>query len=135
MSSGTAYATVERLDRMVQRPLVGIVPVMPPDPESRPSAIPALDTSAPPSDREPPRWQTWTRPIEPDPADTPTEAISDDGGETSPATDAIDVPATEAPPRRRPVALRVEQTGTNDAHATSTVFGLTRHFGCWWISG
>ena len=37
------------------------------------------------------------------------------------------------PQRRPPVALRVEQTLGNGSTPSRTVFGLQRHFDCWWI--
>lgn len=37
--------------------------------------------------------------------------------------------------RRQPVALRIEQTLANGITPSHTVFGLQRHFGCWWIRG
>ena len=37
------------------------------------------------------------------------------------------------PQRSAPVALRVEQTLGNASTPSRTVFGLQRHFGCWWI--
>lgn len=37
------------------------------------------------------------------------------------------------PQRRAPVALRVEQTLGNNSTPSRTVFGLQRHFDCWWI--
>lgn len=37
--------------------------------------------------------------------------------------------------RHAPVALRLEQTLANGSTPSSTVFGLQRHFGCWWIKG
>ncbi|QDH69247.1 hypothetical protein [Marilutibacter alkalisoli] len=141
MSSGSGYATIERLDRMVQRPLVGIVPVLPSEsePESAPAA--AADAATGPDmpsapERHVPAWETWawtgaraTAADDEDPA-MPTA----DGG-TAARHEAATTPSPPPRPRPRPVALRIEQTGSNDAHATSTVFGLTRHFGCWWISG
>jgi hypothetical protein len=39
------------------------------------------------------------------------------------------------PHRRAPVALRLEQTLGNGVTPSRTVFGLTRHYGCWWIKG
>ena len=36
--------------------------------------------------------------------------------------------------RRAPVALRIEQTLTNGSTPSHTMFGLRRHFDCWWIS-
>ena len=37
------------------------------------------------------------------------------------------------PQRRAPVALRVDQTLGNGSTPSRTVFGLQRHFDCWWI--
>lgn len=37
------------------------------------------------------------------------------------------------PQRHAPVALRVEQTLGNGSTPSRTVFGLQRHFDCWWI--
>jgi hypothetical protein len=36
--------------------------------------------------------------------------------------------------RTPPVALRVEQTLANGSTPSHTVFGLRRHFDCWWVS-
>ncbi|HEY5804581.1 MAG TPA: hypothetical protein VIT90_12885 [Lysobacter sp.] len=55
-----------------------------------------------------------------------TVSVSPDGNEPSPP-----VPR----PRRAPVALRVEQTQANGITPAQTVFGLQKHFGCWWIKG
>lgn len=95
MSGATAYNVMERLDAMVQRPLVDLAAVMPDEP------APA-DEAAPPY----------------------------------PAFETAD-PAAEAPaPRSRtPVAVRVDQTQTNGIAAVRTMFGLQKHFGCWWIKG
>lgn len=37
--------------------------------------------------------------------------------------------------RRAPVALRIEQTLANGSTPSRSVFGLQKHFGCWWIRG
>ena len=39
------------------------------------------------------------------------------------------------PLAQRPVALRIEQSSADGITPSSTVFGLHRHFDCWWISG
>ena len=44
----------------------------------------------------------------------------------------VDVPRTTA--RRPPVGLRLEQTLANGTTPSRTTFGLSRHFGCWWIT-
>ena len=36
--------------------------------------------------------------------------------------------------RRPPVGLRLEQTQPNGITPLSTTLGLTRHFGCWWVT-
>ena len=52
----------------------------------------------------------------------------------SPASEDGDAyyPST-IPQRSAPVALRVEQTLGNSSTPSRTVFGLQRHFDCWWI--
>lgn len=100
MSGSTAYNVMERLDAIVQRPLVDIVPVMPEE-------------------------------VEPVADDAPSYPAFTDAA-ASPA--APEAPA--APPRpRTPVAVRVEQTQENGITPSRTVFGLQKHFGCWWIKG
>ncbi len=78
MSSRTGYSVMARLDAIVKRPLVDIIPVRPGNPED---------------DYYP---QTTVR--------------------------------------RAPVALRIEQTLANGSTPSHSVFGLRRHFGCWWVS-
>lgn len=48
------------------------------------------------------------------------------------ADEALYYPST-IPQRQPPVALRVEQTLGNSSTPSRTVFGLQRHFDCWWI--
>lgn len=65
-------------------------------------------------------------PEEPEPAEPapPFPAFDDSDAEPAP------------PPRpRAPVALRIEQTLGNSITPSRTVFGLQKHFGCWWIKG
>jgi len=98
MSGSTAYNVMERLDAIVQRPLVDIVPVMPEDEAT------AADAGAAP----------------------PYPAFTDAA--------APETPAAPSKPRT-PVAVRVDQTQENGIAAIRTVFGLQKHFGCWWIKG
>ncbi|WP_342315997.1 hypothetical protein [Lysobacter sp. FW306-1B-D06B] len=95
MSGSSAYNVMERLDAIVQRPVVDIVPVMPE--EAPPAAEPA-----------------------------PYPAFED-----APVAE----PAPAAKPPRTPIAVRVEQTQLGGIAAVRTVFGLQKHFGCWWIKG
>ena len=102
-SAGTGYQIWTRLDAIVNRPLVDIVPVIP---ASRPPPEPKADADMTSNEaNEPPRARP---PV--DPELYPQTAI-----------------------RRNPVALRVEQTLASGATPSRTVFGLTHYFGCWWI--
>lgn len=111
MSGSTAYSVLERLETIARRPLVDIVPIMP-------------AAAAPPVVAPPTQNQGW---VEVDPT-----ADIEPGSELAPAA-----PEPEYVPqaRRLPVALRVEQTLANGSTPSHTVFGLIRHFGCWWIKG
>ncbi|GAB3342386.1 hypothetical protein [Marilutibacter aestuarii] len=146
MSSGSAYATIERLDRMVSRPLVDIVAMMPTPPEPPPTQQPmprrpAADAastgrSPEPAEEDQSYVETLARRYadspEPEPAVHHAAAVAAPGRPTPPPTTlppAPVVPVTAA----RPVGIKVVQTLTDGVTPTSTVFGLTRHFGCWWI--
>lgn len=110
MSGSTAYQVWSRLDTIVRRPLVDIAPVMP---AARVEAAPVLP---------PPALQ--------DPADGMAVAASAQPAPVA-APDPQLYPQTAI--RRAPVALRVEQTLVGSATPARTVFGLVRHFGCWWV--
>lgn len=45
------------------------------------------------------------------------------------------MPGTAGGDRAAPVGLRLEQTLANGITPSRTVFGLQRHFGCWWLRG
>ena len=105
-SAESGYQIWGRLDAIVNRPLVDIVPVAP---MRRPPQEPAPDVHA-------------------------SNGTSDDAAETARTDAPVDpdlYPQTSI--RRTPVALRVEQTLANGATPSRTVFGLTHYFGCWWI--
>ncbi|TKS52780.1 DUF4124 domain-containing protein [Luteimonas yindakuii] len=90
MSSRSGHHVMDRLDTIVQRPLVGIVPVQ---------------------------------------AETPAPVqAAGYGASTFPPL------ATAASARRRPVALRLEQTVGDRITPRGTMLGLRRHMGCWWVS-
>ncbi len=150
MSSSNAYAAIERLDRMVGRPLVDIVPVMPapPDPPTPPpstdaaalrtgAASPSLSPSPRPGDAgdDDPYVETLARRYAgpPEPAKPASHAATDAGSGRIGAPVPTTLPPAPAPPPQRPVGIKVVQTLTDGVTPTSTVFGLTRHFGCWWI--
>lgn len=105
-SAESGYQIWTRLDAVVNRPLVDIVPVTP---MSRPPQGPASDGHT-------------------------ADSISNDAAGIARADPPVDpalYPQTSI--RRKPVALRVEQTLANGATPSRTVFGLTHYFGCWWI--
>lgn len=112
MSGRSGYSVLERLDAIARRPLVDIVPVM-----STPAAPPV-----------PPPAPAWVAGNDAAPVD------AEPGSELTPTPPDPDYyPQTSV--RRIPVALRVEQTLSNGSTPSHTVFGLIRHFGCWWIKG
>lgn len=120
--SGTAgYQLWSRLDAIARRPLVDIVPVMPstPSPPIPTAPAPSAATGITTGDAAP---GGWAPPQVPTP--TPTSA-------PAPAPDPQLYPQTSV--RRTPVALRIEQTLGSSATPSRTVFGLVRHFGCWWV--
>lgn len=95
VSHRAGHSVMDRLEAIVQRPLVQIVPVQ----------------AAPP----------------------PPPAAADYTGSTFPALATPPLPSASAA-RRRPVALRLEQTVGDRITPRSTVLGLRRHMGCWWVS-
>jgi hypothetical protein len=115
MRQDSGYRVLDRLQAIVDRPLVDIVairgasaPVRAPTPFSN-----AGDTSPSPTIGAP--------------------AYTDSSGETM---DANGNAAYAPPPPRRsggPVGLRLEQTLRNSATPSRTVLGLRRHLDCWWV--
>ncbi|ALN90034.1 hypothetical protein [Lysobacter gummosus] len=133
MSDAQAYSVIERLDAIAQRPLLDIAPVMPSAPVAAPAAgewttlPPAAPNAAltplPPATSAPPPATGLGRPAGMDAEAAPPEAAVQSEA------------AAPVAQRRAPVALRLEQTLGNGITPSRTVFGLTRHFGCWWIKG
>ena len=90
MSTRNAYSVMSRLDGIVHRPLVDVLPVYAPSP-----------------------------PI-----------LAADGSVADANVDGY-FPQTAV--RRAPVGLRLEQTFSNGATPSRTVFGLRKRLGCWWV--
>lgn len=105
LAGDNAYAVLARLDALVQRPLVDIVPVMP-SPPQEPLQVPVDGFDA-------------------------ATVENGSGGSAIAQTDGNYYP--QASVRQTPVALRVEQTLVNGTTPSRTVFGLRKHFGCWWL--
>lgn len=143
MSDDQGYAVIQRLDAIAQRPLLDIAPVMAAvaEPEPRPGPWTTLPPAAANAALAPLPPATPPPPPAPAPAGLGRPAGMD--GDAAPAAQAVAAPAeasaapAPAPVHRRaaPVALRLEQTLGNGITPSRTVFGLTRHFGCWWIKG
>lgn len=107
LSNAAAARVLDRLEAIVQRPLVDIAPVYPPEPAYEPA---------------PPLPFTYTDGTPVDPAlQTETE---------------VSAPASEPAPytRRRPIGLRLEQTLGNGSTPSRTVLSLHRQYNCFWIS-
>lgn len=104
LSNAGATQVMDRLDAIVNRPLVDIAPVFPAEPAYTP---------------DPPQPFTYTdgTPVDPQQADTSEHVITN---------------APPAP--RRPVGLRLEQTLSHSATPSSTVFNLRRQYNCFWIT-
>ncbi|QWP76672.1 hypothetical protein J5226_24360 [Lysobacter sp. K5869] len=137
MSDDQGYAVIQRLDAIAQRPLLDIAPVM--GASAEPAPRPEAWTTLPPAPAN--AALAPLPPIPPPSAPAGLGRPAGMDGAPAPAAEASasaePEPAPAAPVHRRPapVALRLEQTMANGVTPSRTVFGLTRHFGCWWIKG
>ncbi len=107
-SSG--YRVLDRLQAIVDRPLIDIVPLR--------AAPASVENDAP-------------GPAPAAATDTPAAPAAAPGQPAD--TDALDPPRRTVRPRA-PVALRLEQTLANGSTPSRTVFSLRRHLDCWWIT-
>lgn len=110
LSNAAATRVMDRLDEIVQRPLLDIAPVFP---------EPAAYTPDPPL----PFTYAHGTPVDPQQR---IEAGSEQA--SAPPT------AQPAYSPRRPVALRLEQTLPRSSTPTRTVFQLRRQYNCFWIT-
>ena len=101
----------DRLQAIVDRPLVDIAPLRASAPVEPPPSPPL-----PPSDAPVP----------------PTEALPAIAGSTPAAGE--DAVAPPRPIRRAPYGLRLQQTLRNGSTPSRTDLRLQRHFDCWWIT-
>lgn len=119
MSGSGAYAVMDRLETVVQRPLVDIVPVMAASP------VPTLHAAL-------------ASITEPSPGTDPSRPLPVTMGSTL-ALDRPEPVATDylgsASMSRAPVALRIVQTLEDGTTPAETSFDLHEHFGCVWIKG
>ena len=118
-SSRGAYATMQRLDAIVQRPLVDIRPVQAPEPVTPPPPRPAA-LAWRPSPGSAARAAEAEPPTAPPDAELPDEVRA--------------AAARNLNTRRAPVGLVVDQTVRDRITPLQTVFSLRRHLDCWWVS-
>ncbi|KRG69482.1 hypothetical protein ABB27_06420 [Stenotrophomonas terrae] len=109
LSNAAATRVMDRLDEIVQRPLVDIAPVFP----EEPAYVPA-----------PTEPFTYTD-------GTPVDATQDGGNNADPQVHVITNVRTGP---RRPIALRLEQTLPRSATPTRTILHLRRQYNCFWIT-
>lgn len=137
VSDAEAIRTLNRLQSIVERPLVDIVPlrhtvaVATPQPPAAPSAASAdaggdstpTSSSPPAAARDPWAWNKGG----------PDTAVMDSA--TEPPTSTADTTAPRTSSTRTVVTgLRLEQTAGKRATPASVVLGLRRAYDCWWIS-
>ena len=119
-SSRGAYAIMQRLDSIVQRPLVDITPVQAPEP-----VVPTP---------EPRSTLAWV-PVSPG---SPVRTVAAEPAAAAPDAELPDevraAAARNQTPRRAPVGLVVDQTVRDRITPLQTVFSLRRHLDCWWVS-
>lgn len=130
VSDASAARLLDRLEGVVERPLVDIAPVY--------AGNDAPTLPAPPPEVPADAQEPTTTPSS-GPAAWMPSWNSSEGAGAAPPTEAAPVQApvaaaAPAPARSRPVALRVEQTLSGSATPVRTVFGLRRNYGCFWIT-
>jgi len=124
MSGRGGYAVMDRLDTVVQRPLVDIVPVM---------AAPArADLHAALASVDGPRAGARASDASPTVLTGTTAATFPALNPPGPVQTDYQYPASVP---QAPVALRVVQTLEDGMTPSETMFNLHEHFGCVWIKG
>lgn len=107
LSNAAATRVMDRLDEIVQRPLIDIAPVFP----EEPAYVPA--------------------PTEPF---TYTDGTPVDHAQASTTYPEVHVISNAPTGPRRPIALRLEQTLPRSATPTRTILHLRRQYNCFWIT-
>ena len=112
-STRGANAIMGRLDGIVNRPLVGVVPVQPAPPPTMPVAASRSTLS----------WRTAGR-----------EPAHPGAGAESLPPSVLVAAGQAASGRRPPTGLLVEQSVKDRITPLQTLFSLRRHLDCWWLS-
>ncbi len=140
VSNASASRLLDRLEAVVARPLVDIAPVYPDSEVAYMPATPTTLPEAPPGPAAtagqlraggPAAWMPSWNARAPDDTGEASDGRQPYPDQASPETTPVAAPP---PPRPRPVALRIEQTLAGSATPVRTVFGLRRHYGCFWIT-
>ncbi|WP_372018525.1 hypothetical protein [Pseudoxanthomonas sp. 10H] len=136
VSDASASRLLDRLEAVVERPLVDIAPVYAESPVLPLPPLPAPPPATTAATHDDPRAR-------PEQAGGPSAWMpswsTGQPGEAQPPATAMPLPpdaapAVLSPSRPRPVALRIEQTLAGSATPARTVFGLRRGYGCFWIT-
>lgn len=113
---------LDRLQTVVDRPLVDIVPL-------RAARAPIVADAA----IEPPIAPTAVAPATAATASNPP-TIARNAETTGVGTSGGEPPVSRPPVRRAPVGLRLQQTLGKSAAPSQTTLGLRKHLDCWWIT-
>jgi hypothetical protein len=160
--SGAAFALMERLERIANRPLAGVHldypvdrPVYSPEAEDfanagsalppPPRPVTALPETDPRNAAGPAFLASLRRTPRPQPSEapgdtrdaTPTEGSTPGPheGEAGAGLEAIDATPPPRPAVSRPIGLSVLQaSSSSDPGSAVARFGLRRNAGCWWIA-
>lgn len=137
VSDAQAVLAYNRLQSIVERPLLDIVPLR----REVTVAVPAseLPATAPPADAAAPaRAAAGAAPPRADLAWNPATPGNSTPGNSMPGSAATALPGPTPPPATRTrtvvTGLRLEQTAGRRATPASVVLGLRRAYDCWWIS-
>lgn len=122
LNAASGDRILDRLQTIVDRPLVDIVPL-----RAARAAIVA-DAAI-----EPPIAPAAVAPATAATASNPP-AIARNAETTGVGTSGGEPPVSRPPVRRAPVGLRLQQTLGKSATPSQTTLGLRKHLDCWWIT-
>lgn len=127
LNAASGDRILNRLQTLVDRPLVDIVAVRGAAPAPSPSA------ASPPAEGALGAGAA-SNPIAPAIAPNAARSTAQTTGTTSADTPETSAPTRSPSVRRAPVALRLQQTFGKGDTPSQTTLGLRRHLDCWWIT-
>jgi hypothetical protein len=126
LNAASGDRILDRLQTVVDRPLVDIVPL-------RAASAPIVtDATIEPPNIEPPITAVapaTAAATAPNPPIFAQNAVTNGVG-----TGGAEAPVSRPPVRRAPVGLRLQQTLGKSATPSQTTLGLRKHLDCWWIT-